>query len=567
MTKSALAHLVGGAVERGDLRLDDAVCEHVPELRGSGYDGTRVLDVLTMTSGVDWVEDHRDPGSLASRLVGCFADGGDSRALLGRVGRGVAPATRYAYCTADSQVLDWVRERATGRTFTDDLTGLWADLGCQDDAFVGVDGHGVALAGGALAATARDWARVGQHAVAGPWADAAARPAYDFTEPGRLPSTLTGHAGFGYHWWPLDLRGDRVVADGSRGQFVAVDRRTGCCRREDLAVALRRRLGRPSAPRPQLPRTARPARPHPCTPRTRGKPVNRNVIITCALTGAGDTVGRSEHVPVTPEQIADAGIAAARAGAAIVHVHVRDPETGTGSREVALYREAVERIRAADVDVIVNTTAGMGGDLVLDPHDPTTFVEGTDLVSGVERLAHVEELLPDICTLDCGSLNFGEGSLVYVSTPDMLREGAKRIQELGVRCEMEIFDTGHLWFARTLVEEGLIDAPAMFQLCMGIPYGAPADPGTLAAMVNQLPEGAVWASFALGSMQMPWVAQSILLGGHVRVGLEDNLYLRKGVKATNAQLVEQARTIVEGMGATVATPDEAREILQLKARS
>jgi uncharacterized protein (DUF849 family) len=295
--------------------------------------------------------------------------------------------------------------------------------------------------------------------------------------------------------------------------------------------------------------------------------VNRNVIITCALTGAGDTVGRSEHVPVTPEQIADAGIAAARAGAAIVHVHVRDPETGQGSRDVALYREAVERIRASDVDVVVNTTAGMGGDLVLDPQAPTTFVDGTDLVSGVERLAHVEELLPDICTLDCGSLNFGEGSLVYVSTPDMLRDGAKRIQELGVRVEMEIFDTGHLWFAKELVNEGLIDSPAMFQLCMGIPYGAPADPGTLAAMVHQLPADAVWASFALGPMQMPWVAQSILLGGHVRVGLEDNLYLRKGVKATNAQLVEQARTIVEAMGAKVATPDEAREILHLEARS
>lgn len=295
--------------------------------------------------------------------------------------------------------------------------------------------------------------------------------------------------------------------------------------------------------------------------------MNRNVIITCALTGAGDTVARSEHVPVTPEQIADAGIAAARAGAAIVHVHVRDPETGAGSRDVALYREVVERIRASDVDVVVNTTAGMGGDLALDPRDPTTFVEGTDLVSGVERLAHVEELLPDICTLDCGSLNFGEGSLVYVSTPDMLRDGARRIQELGVRVEMEIFDTGHLWFARQLVDEGLIDAPAMFQLCMGIPYGAPADPATLAAMVGQLPEGAVWASFALGPMQMPWVAQSILLGGHVRVGLEDNLYLRKGVKATNGQLVEQARTIVEAMGAAVATPDQAREILQLKARS
>jgi uncharacterized protein (DUF849 family) len=295
--------------------------------------------------------------------------------------------------------------------------------------------------------------------------------------------------------------------------------------------------------------------------------VNRNVIITCALTGAGDTVGRSEHVPVTPAQIAEAGIAAARAGAAIVHVHVRDPETGQGSREVALYREVVERIRASDVDVIVNTTAGMGGDLALDPQSPTTFVEGTDLVNGVERLAHVEDLLPDICTLDCGSLNFGEGSLVYVSTPDMLRDGAKRIQELGVRVEMEIFDTGHLWFAKELVKEGLVDSPAMFQLCMGIPYGAPADPGTLAAMVDQLPEDAVWASFAIGAMQMPWVAQSILLGGHVRVGLEDNLYLRKGVKATNAQLVEQARTIIEAMGAKVATPDDAREILQLKARS
>ena len=294
--------------------------------------------------------------------------------------------------------------------------------------------------------------------------------------------------------------------------------------------------------------------------------MNRKVIITCALTGAGDTTGRSEHVPVTPEQIAESGIAAARAGATVVHVHVRDPLTGKGSRDVALYREVVERIRASDVDVVMNTTAGMGGDLMLDPHDPTTFVEGTDLVSGVERLAHVEELRPDICTLDCGSLNFGEGSLVYVSTPDMLREGAKRIQELGVRVEMEIFDTGHLWFARQLVEEGLVDAPPMFQLCMDIPYGAPADPALLAAMVRQLPEGAVWASFALGRMQMPWVAQSILLGGHVRVGLEDNLYLSRGVKATNAQLVERARTIVEAMGSTVATPDDARELLSLRPR-
>lgn len=295
--------------------------------------------------------------------------------------------------------------------------------------------------------------------------------------------------------------------------------------------------------------------------------MNRTVMITCALTGAGDTVGKSEHVPVTPEQIAESGIAAARAGATIVHVHVRDPETGKGSRKVELYAEAVQRIRDSGVDVIINTTAGMGGDLYLDPQQPTSFVEGTDLVNGVERLAHVGEVMPDICTLDCGSLNFGEGSLVYVSTPDILRDGAKRIQELGVRVEMEVFDTGHLWFANQLVEEGLIDAPPMYQLCMDIPYGAPADPSLLAAMVNKLPEGAVWTSFALGRMQMPWVAQSVLLGGHVRVGLEDNLYLSKGVKATNAQLVERARTIIEAMGASVATPDQGREILDLKPRS
>jgi len=295
--------------------------------------------------------------------------------------------------------------------------------------------------------------------------------------------------------------------------------------------------------------------------------MNSKVIITCALTGAGATVGKSEHVPVTPEQIAASGIEAAKAGAAIVHVHVRDPKTGDGTREVALYREVVERLRDSGVDVVINTTAGMGGDLYLNPEDPSGFAEGTDLVSGIERLAHVEELLPDICTLDCGSLNFGEGSLVYVSTPDMLRAGAKRIQDLGVRPELEIFDTGHLWFANQLVEEGLIDAPAMYQLCMGIPYGAPPNTALLAAMVAQIPAGTVWSSFAIGRLQMPWVAQAALLGGHVRVGLEDNLYLGKGNKATNAQLVANAATIITAMGSSVATPDEAREILSLKPRS
>ncbi|MGY0488595.1 3-keto-5-aminohexanoate cleavage protein [Streptomyces sp. WG-D5] len=292
-----------------------------------------------------------------------------------------------------------------------------------------------------------------------------------------------------------------------------------------------------------------------------------NVIITAALTGAGDTVRKSPHVPVTPEQIAKNAVEAADAGAAVVHIHVRDPETGAPSRDTKLYREVVERIKETGTDVVINLTAGMGGDLVIDPDDPTTHLPGTDLVSGLDRLPHVEDLLPDICTLDCGSLNFGDGSNLYVSTPDMLRQGAKRIQELGVRPELEIFDTGQLWFAKQLLAEGLLDDPTVFQLCMGIPWGAPADPGVLQSMVNMLPEGARFASFALGRMQMPWVAQSILLGGHARVGLEDNLYLGKGNKATNAQLVERAVTITESIGSRVATPDEAREILGLKPRA
>ncbi|MGX1912971.1 3-keto-5-aminohexanoate cleavage protein [Streptomyces phaeochromogenes] len=294
--------------------------------------------------------------------------------------------------------------------------------------------------------------------------------------------------------------------------------------------------------------------------------MNQDVIITCALTGAGDTVRKSPHVPVTPEQIARSAVEAADAGAAAVHIHVRDPETGAPSRDPRLYREVVERIRETGTNVVVNLTAGMGGDLVIDPEEPLRHLPGTDLVGGLDRLPHVEDLLPDICTLDCGSLNFGDGSNLYVSTPDMLRTGARRIQELGVRPELEIFDTGHLWFAKQLRTEGLLDDPTVFQLCMGIPWGAPADPGVLQSMVNMLPEGAQWASFALGRMQMPWVAQSVLLGGHVRVGLEDNLYLGKGVKATNAQLVERAVTIVEAMGARVATPDEARLRLGLKPR-
>ena len=291
--------------------------------------------------------------------------------------------------------------------------------------------------------------------------------------------------------------------------------------------------------------------------------MSRKVILTCALTGAGETTTKSENVPVTPEQIADDAIAAARAGASVVHIHVREPETGQGSRKVEYYREVLERIAASDVNPVINTTAGMGGDLMLDPENPLQPLEGTDLVNQTERLAHVTELRPEMCTIDCGSLNFGEGSMVYVSTPDMLRQGAAAIRDLGVKPEMEIFDTGNLWFANVMVAEGLLDPPPLYPLCMGIPYGAPADPGLLESMVKLLPEGAQWASFAIGRNQFPWVAQSVLLGGHVRVGLEDNLYLRKGVKATNAQLVEKAVGIIGSLGEQVATPDEARELLNL----
>ncbi|GAA4840644.1 BKACE family enzyme [Saccharopolyspora rosea] len=294
--------------------------------------------------------------------------------------------------------------------------------------------------------------------------------------------------------------------------------------------------------------------------------MKNEVIITAALTGAGDTTGKSEFVPVTPEQIAKDAVDAYNAGAAVVHIHVRNVETGQGSRDVALYREVVERIKDTGIDVVINLTAGMGGDLVIDQDDPLKPVDGTDLVNGLERLPHVEELLPDICTLDCGSLNFGNGSQLYISTPDMMRAGARRIQELGVKPELEIFDTGNLWFANQMIDEGLIDAPPLFQLCSGIPWGAPPDPGLLQAQVNMLPEGANWASFAIGRNQLRWVGLTAALGGNVRVGLEDNLYLSKGVKASNAQLVERAVTIVEAMGGKIATPETARAELGLTKR-
>jgi uncharacterized protein (DUF849 family) len=292
-------------------------------------------------------------------------------------------------------------------------------------------------------------------------------------------------------------------------------------------------------------------------------------FITCAVTGAGDTTGRSAHVPVTPEQIADSAIEAARAGAAVVHIHVRDPDTGRGARDPALFRAVVERIRASDVDAVLNLTAGMGGDLVLGgedsplPPDP----DGTDMAGASERLAHVEELQPELCTLDCGTMNFAAGGdYIMANTPAMLRAMAREVQRLGVRPELEVFDTGHLVLVQELIDEGLIDDPPLIQLCMGIPYGAPDDPATLLAMVARLPAGAVFSTFAIGRMQLPYAALAPIVGGNVRVGLEDNLYLERGRLATNADLVARAVGILEGMNVRVLGPAEVREKLSLPAR-
>ena len=294
--------------------------------------------------------------------------------------------------------------------------------------------------------------------------------------------------------------------------------------------------------------------------------MNHDVMITCALTGAGDTVDKHPAIPVTPTQIAAAAVEAAKAGATVVHCHVRDPDTGKGSRDPALYREVVARIRDSGVDIIVNLTAGMGGDLEIGAGEtPLAFGPATDLVCPLARLVHVEELLPDICTLDCGTLNFGDGDIIYVSTPAALRAGAKRITELGVKAELEIFDTGHLWFANQMIKEGLLRDP-LFQLCLGIPWGAPADTTTMKAMVDNLPSGATWAGFGIGRMQMPMAAQAVLLGGHVRVGLEDNLWLDKGVPASNGSLVERVIKLIECMGARPMSPAAGRAKMGLKAR-
>lgn len=290
--------------------------------------------------------------------------------------------------------------------------------------------------------------------------------------------------------------------------------------------------------------------------------MNHNVILTCAVTGAGDTADKNPNVPVTPQQIADSCIEAARAGASVAHIHVRDPETGGVSHSLDHYREVMQRVREADTDIVMNITAGGGGDWIPDVKDPTRGGPGTDIQTPAERHAPVGELLPEMCTLDCGSLNFGD--MVYINTADWLREHARLVQAVGVKPELECFDLGHVRFARQLHQEGLIDGDPLFQLCLGIPWGAEADTETMLTMRNKLPDSANWAAFGIGRLQMPMVAQAMLLGGHARVGLEDNLYLSRGVLATNGQLVEKAAGIIENLGGRVMTPADAREHLKLR---
>ena len=292
--------------------------------------------------------------------------------------------------------------------------------------------------------------------------------------------------------------------------------------------------------------------------------MNYDVVVTCAVTGAGDTTGKSPHVPVTPKDIAAAAIEAAKAGAAIAHIHVRDPETGQGSRDPKIFKEVVDRVRDSETDVVINLTAGMGGDWIPSEENPAMPGPGTDMISAEERLTHVHECLPEICSLDCGTLNFGNGNEIYVSTPTMLREMADLTKGWGVKPELEVFELGHIRFATQMIHEGLIAEPPMFQICLGIPWGADQSVDTMKAMKDHLPQGANWAGFGISRMQMPMAATAVAMGGNVRVGLEDNIYLDQGVLATNGQLVTRVVEILERMGARALSPQEARTKLRLR---
>ncbi|MER8886929.1 3-keto-5-aminohexanoate cleavage protein [Mesorhizobium sp. M0816] len=295
--------------------------------------------------------------------------------------------------------------------------------------------------------------------------------------------------------------------------------------------------------------------------------MNREVFITCAVTGGSDTAGTTRNVPRSPKEIADAAIEAAKAGAAVAHIHVRDPETGAPSRRNDLYKEVTDRVRQASTDVVLNITAGMGADLVFGSvEQPLPLAPSTDLCGATERFSHIAECLPEICTLDCGTMNFNVGDFVMTNTPATLRAMAKMTADHGVRAEIEVFDNGHLWFAKQLVEEGLIEDPVLVQLCMGIRWGAPNDLNTFLALANSVPANWTFSAFSIGRDAIAYPAAAVLAGGNVRVGLEDNLYVGKGQFATNGQLVERAVNVVESMGARVVGPEEVREKLKLTKR-
>jgi len=291
--------------------------------------------------------------------------------------------------------------------------------------------------------------------------------------------------------------------------------------------------------------------------------MNELVIVTCAVTGAGDTTRISPRVPVTPRQIAEEALAARRAGAAIVHIHVRDPETGAPSMALEHYRDVVKQIRDAGSDVLINLTTGAGARFTPSEEDPRRATPESTMAGAVARVEHVLDLRPDLCSLDVATMNFGAHA--FVNVPRDLERMARLVREAGVKPELEVFDLGHVRLAAHLVESGLIDRPPLFQLCLGIPWGAPATPQAMILMRDQLPPGAVWAGFGISRMQFPMVAQAAILGGHVRVGLEDNLYIARGRLADgNAALVERAVQILESLGARAASPAEARALLGLK---
>src|SRR6185437_15740273 len=293
--------------------------------------------------------------------------------------------------------------------------------------------------------------------------------------------------------------------------------------------------------------------------------LGRKVVLTCAVCGNAPFNPKHPAFPVTPVQIAAECVEAARAGAAVVHIHVRDPKSSQGSRDPNLFKETVDRVRDSGVDVVINLTAGLGAFFLPDPSDESRGLPESDVIGVEERVRHLELCRPDIASLDITTGNQVEGPLefVYLNTTRTLRGMAKRFQELKIKPELEVFSAGDIEFGKALVREGLISGRPIFQFVLGVQWGAPADARTIMYMKDLLPPDALWAALGIGRLEMPVMAQAALLGGNVRVGLEDNLYLRRGVFATNGQLVERARMILDGLGYELATPNEARAILGL----